>query len=147
MIELFTIGFTQKSAERFFTLLQEHSVTRLVDIRLKPDGQLAGFAKRADLPFFMRELVSGSYIRLPELAPTAEIMGAYRSGKNWEQFPAAFNALLDQRNIPAALDRTMFEQEHCCLLCSEHQAQDCHRGLVADRLAAAWGNVAVTHLA
>lgn len=146
MIELFTIGFTQKNAERFFGLLKENQVSKLVDIRLKPDVQLSGFAKKVDLPYFMRELVGGSYIHLPELAPTAEIMEQHRSRKNWQEFSQAFNALMDERDLPAALDRSMFEQERCCLLCSEHHAADCHRSLVAARLAKAWGNVTVVNL-
>jgi uncharacterized protein (DUF488 family) len=146
MIELFTIGFTQKNAERFFGLLKDNHVTKLVDIRLKPDVQLSGFARKVDLPYFMRELVGGSYLHLPELAPTAEIMEQHRSRKNWPEFASAFNALMDERRIPADLDRAMFEQERCCLLCSEHLAKDCHRTLVAERLATVWGDVRVTHL-
>jgi uncharacterized protein (DUF488 family) len=146
MIEIFTIGFTQKNAERFFTMLKEHGVTMLVDIRLKPDVQLSGFAKRADLPYFMKELVGGGYVHLPELAPTAEIMETYRSSKNRGQFQTDFNALMDERGIPAALDRSLFETHRCCLLCSEHRAEECHRSLVAERLAAEWGDVSVMHL-
>jgi hypothetical protein len=44
-MNLYTAGFTQESAERFFALLREHGVERVVDIRLKPGEQLSGFAK------------------------------------------------------------------------------------------------------
>jgi uncharacterized protein (DUF488 family) len=118
----------------------------LVDIRLKPDVQLSGFAKRADLPYFMCELVGGSYIHLPDLAPTAEIIDTYRSSKNRGQFQTDFNALMDERGIPAALDRSLFESNRCCLLCSEHRPVECHRSLVANRLVDVWGDVRVTHL-
>jgi uncharacterized protein (DUF488 family) len=48
-MRLYTIGFTQKSAETFFDLLRQHGVQRLVDIRLNPNGQLSGFAKQNPL--------------------------------------------------------------------------------------------------
>lgn len=146
MIELFTIGFTQKKAEQFFGLLKQHGVTMLVDTRLKPDVQLSGFAKRNDLHFFMREIVGGSYIHLPNLSPTPEILDTYRADKDWRQYEVRFNALLDQRDIPEVLDRAMFERERCCLLCSEHLADKCHRRLVAERMAAEWAPVTITHL-
>jgi uncharacterized protein (DUF488 family) len=58
-MKLFTIGFTQKSAETFFELLNTNKVQMLIDVRLKPDGQLAGFAKKNDLPYFLSNLVAG----------------------------------------------------------------------------------------
>jgi hypothetical protein len=73
-------------------------------------------------------------------------MDTYRSSKNREQFEISFNALMDNRGIPSALDRSMFENDRCCLLCSEQRAVECHRSLVAERLAAIWGDVTVTNL-
>ena len=67
-MRLATIGFARKSAERFFGLLREHGVTCLVDVRLRPKGQLSGFARGSDLPFLGRELAGGDYRHLPQLA-------------------------------------------------------------------------------
>lgn len=53
-IELFTIGFTRKSAQDFFTTLKKAGVTRVVDVRLNNNSQLAGFSKKEDLSFFLR---------------------------------------------------------------------------------------------
>lgn len=148
MIELFTIGFTQKSAERFFTLLKEHQVSVLVDIRLKPDSQLSGWAKRQDLPWFMEQLVGGEYLYVPELAPTAEIMAIARDPKSHApgEFERRYNAMLDERDVPYALDRGLFERERCCLLCSEHDPVTCHRSFAANRMATVWGDMEITHL-
>jgi uncharacterized protein (DUF488 family) len=144
---LYTIGFTQKTAEAFFGLLRANGVSRLVDIRIHPGGQLAGFAKQDDLPYLLRELAGGcSYAYHPELAPTAEMMKAYRAGGNWGQYARRFEKLLDQRDIPAALDRAEFETARCCLLCSEATPEHCHRLLVAERLAAHWPAVKIMHL-
>jgi len=148
MIELFTIGFTRKRAEHFFTLLKENRVSMLVDIRLKPDSQLSGWAKREDLPWFMERLVGGSYVHLPLLAPTSDIMEIARGKQSGSraEFERRYLALLDDRDVPNALDRALFEQHRCCLLCSEDLPEGCHRSFVADRIATAWPPVTVTHL-
>jgi uncharacterized protein (DUF488 family) len=146
-MRLYTIGFTQKRAEEFFTLLRQHGVQRLVDIRLNPSGQLAGFAKKEDLPYFLTELVSGcQYVHLPELAPSKEILDDYRRDRDWPRYVACFEALMDERDIPAALQRAGFESMVSCLLCSEPTPDHCHRRLVAERLASHWPDVEVIHL-
>ncbi len=146
-MKIYTIGFTQKSAETFFELLRQHNVRRLIDIRLKPNGQLAGFAKQSDLPYFLNKLVDGcQYIYMPELAPTEEILQEYRKSRDWQRYAQRFERLMDERRIPDALNKEAFEKELSCLLCSEPTAEKCHRRLVAERLAARWGNVEVVHL-
>ena len=146
-MKLYTIGFTQKTAQEFFTLLKNNHVGRLADIRLRPDGQLAGFAKRDDLPYFLANLADGcAYVHLPLLAPTKEILDGYHADHNWPNYVALFEALLDERDIPASLERDDFEQLPTCLLCSEPTPEKCHRRLVAERMAAAWPDVEVFHL-
>jgi len=146
-MKLYTIGFTQKTAEQFFGLLRENQIARLVDIRLRPDGQLAGFARRVDLPYFLWELADAcSYIHMPELAPTDAILDEYRKSKDWKQFFSRFAQLLDERNIPATLDRAGFEAASNVLLCSEASPEHCHRRVVAERLASAWPGVEIIHL-
>jgi uncharacterized protein (DUF488 family) len=143
---LYTIGFTQKPAEQFFGLLQGNHVARILDIRLHPGGQLSGFAKQGDLAWFLKQLAGIDYVYLPELAPTAEIMKGFQSGKNWDTFEAEYDSVLDQRNIPAALDRSLFDPGPACLLCSEHKPDRCHRRLAAERIAQVWGDVEIRHL-
>jgi uncharacterized protein (DUF488 family) len=146
-MKLYTIGFTQKHAATFFELLRQHGVRRLIDIRLKPGGQLSGFAKQNDLPYFLSELVAGcQYVHMPELAPTKDILDNYRSDSDWPRYVARFEALMDERGIPEALNRVEFETLTSCLLCSEPTPEQCHRRLVAERLAACWPNVEVIHL-
>ena len=146
-MKLYTIGFTQKTAQEFFEILRNHQVERLVDIRLRPAGQLAGFAKQEDLPYFLERLANGcTYVHLPELAPTKEILDSYRADHDWPKYVASFETLLETRNIPNSLERDLFEQYDCCLLCSEATPDQCHRRLVAERLAAYWPSVEVIHL-
>ena len=146
-MKLYTIGFTQKSAQEFFRLLRENGIHRLVDIRLRPSGQLAGFARKEDLPYFLDQLAGGcQYIHMPELAPTKEILDEYRSGGSWLQYVERFEALMDERGIPNLLEPDDFERNTSCLLCSEATPEHCHRSLVAQRLQAAWPNVELIHL-
>lgn len=146
-LKLYTIGFTQKRAATFFELLRQNGVQRLVDIRLKPDGQLAGFARQSDLPYFLGPLAAGCrYVHLPALAPTKEILGDYRRDRDWPRYVVRFERLMDERNIPAALSQGEFVELTSCLLCSEPTADRCHRGLVAERLVRSWPGVEVIHL-
>lgn len=146
-MRLYTIGFTQKTAEEFFNLLKANRVQRLADIRLRPDGQLAGFAKKADLPYFLIHLADGCrYVHLPQLAPTKEILDGYHGDHDWPGYVARFETLMDERGLPAGLDREEFESQVTCLLCSEPAPEKCHRRLVAERMAAVWTDVEIIHL-
>lgn len=144
--QLYTIGFTQKSAESFFGLLRDNSVKVLVDIRLKPDSQLSGFAKARDLPYFLQHLANCDYRHMLEMAPTDELLSQYRDDKSWSQYEIAFNKLLDQRNLVTTLDRNWWASHPACLLCSEHEPDHCHRRLVAEYMAIHWPEVQIIHL-
>lgn len=140
-----TIGFTQKPAGAFFALLRDSGARRLVDVRLNPGGQLSGFAKAADLEFFLREICGMDYVHMPELAPTREILDAYRKGhRHWPTYEREFLALMEGRRIAETVDRESLA--NAVLLCSEHSPDRCHRRLVAERLQQAWGAVEVVHL-
>ena len=64
-MKLFTIGFTKKSAETFFTRLKDAGVTRLVDVRLNNVSQLAGFTKKDDLRYFTKAICNMEYVHMP----------------------------------------------------------------------------------
>jgi uncharacterized protein (DUF488 family) len=145
-VEIYTIGFTQTTAERFFGRLSDAGVERLLDVRLNNTSQLAGFAKAADLPFFLRELVGAGYQHLPLLAPTQDILDAFKKRKgDWAAYETAFNALLERRGVHEVLRPSQFEQR-TALLCSEATPEHCHRRLVAEFLAARWPEVSILHL-
>jgi len=144
-VTLFTIGFTKKSAEEFFTRLQKAGVRRVLDIRLNNTSQLAGFAKKGDLRYFLKAIAGIDYRHLPELAPTREIMEGFKKrGGRWDRYEKEFLALLEHRRI---LERIRPEDVHMgCLLCSEPAPEHCHRRLVSEYLAARWPDVNVVHL-
>jgi uncharacterized protein (DUF488 family) len=141
---LFTIGFTKKSAERFFTLLREAGVRRVLDTRLNNSSQLAGFAKREDLAFFLKELGGIDYVPAPELAPTQELVDLARKQKEWERFERGYRQLIRKRKVAAGF--TAKELHMGCLLCSEDRPDHCHRRIAAEHLAEAVGDVRVVHL-
>jgi uncharacterized protein (DUF488 family) len=143
-VTLFTIGFTGKSAEAFFSALRTAGVRRLVDVRLRNTSQLAGFAKRDDLAFFLREVLAVEYVHRLDLAPTAELLDGYRSTRAWPEYARRFGALLAERRVEHAVDRALLDG--ACLLCSEPEAEHCHRRLVAEHLRAHWGDVRIEHL-
>jgi uncharacterized protein (DUF488 family) len=132
-IDVYTIGFTKKSAETFFNFLKSSNVKTLIDVRLNNVSQLAGFAKRDDLKFFLNELCGAEYIHSPELAPTKEILNSYKKGDiSWELYEDKFLNLMGQRNIERSIKPTLLD--HGCLLCSEHEPHLCHRRLVIEYL-------------
>lgn len=145
MIETFTIGFTKKSAETFFTKLRESGVKRLLDVRLNNSSQLSGFAKRDDLRFFLKTIADIEYEHVPELAPTKDILDAYKKhGGDWEVYEAEFMELMAKRSIETQLRQEEFQSS--CLLCSEHLPKLCHRRLVLEYLHEKWGGISVSHL-
>jgi uncharacterized protein (DUF488 family) len=145
VIKLYTIGFTKKSAEKFFSLLCDAGVKRVVDVRLNNTSQLAGFAKRDDLRYFLKEICKIDYLHLPDLAPTQEILDEFKKNKgDWTVYKKKFRALLTQRRVEQKMQKTI--QHSDCLMCSEESPQHCHRSLIAEYLQEKWGNIEIRHL-
>jgi uncharacterized protein (DUF488 family) len=146
---IFTIGFTKKSAEEFFRPLQEAQVRRLIDIRENRVGQLAGFAKYPDLVFFLDRIAGIAYSYQPIFAPSPEIRDAYQTTRDWAQFETSFRKLMMQRRVLEAVDPSSFEGK-VALLCSEAEADKCHRRLIAEMPAQHWSSqghaIVVKHL-
>ncbi|HVT82854.1 MAG TPA: DUF488 domain-containing protein [Phycisphaerae bacterium] len=144
-VNIFTIGFTRKTAEEFFCLLEEAGVKRVIDTRLNNISQLAGFAKKDDLRFFLKRVCNIDYVHMPELAPTQEMLDAFKKEKGeWADYEKKFVALITQRQIETKVPREVVHMG--CLLCSEETPEHCHRRLVAEYLKRAWGDVEIVHL-
>jgi uncharacterized protein (DUF488 family) len=145
-MEVYSIGFTRRTAERFFGTLKGAGVRRLVDVRLNNSSQLAGFSKRDDLEFFLSELCGAEYVHEPLLAPTQELLDGYRKDKGgWDPYAAAFLELLEERAVERTLERSLFDVP-TVLLCSEPTADFCHRRLVLEYLERRWGDLTIRHL-
>ena len=132
-MNVYTIGFTEKNAKTFFSLIKNSGVQRVVDVRLNNVSQLSGFAKRNDLVYFLKELCDVDYIHVPELTPTKLILDSYKNKEiTWDIYEEKFTNLMSQRNIEHTLDKRILDDG--CLLCSEHLPHHCHRRIVVDYL-------------
>jgi uncharacterized protein (DUF488 family) len=126
--------------------LRSAGITRLLDVRLKNSSQLAGFTKREDLPFFLKELCGAEYIHEPLLSPTEDLLAGYRAKLvSWPEYEQRFSALLAERGVERVLPRDMFAVP-TVLLCTEPTADRCHRRLVIEYLNSAWGGITARHL-
>lgn len=145
-IKLFTIGFTKTSAEDFFNRIKNAGVKKIIDVRLNNNSQLAGFTKKNDLEYFLRELGGIEYQHLPLLAPTKEILSEYRKQKSgWETYEKKFVRLIRERKIEEKISPALLHKS--CLLCSEDTPDYCHRRLIAEYLSEKWTKTMnVTHL-
>ena len=145
-MEVYTIGFTEKTAEEFFETLKRVGIKRLIDVRLNNTSQLAGFAKRDNLRYFLGEICGAEYVHEPLLAPTEEILDGYKKKTiTWEEYEEQFLALLAERRAEEVVTRDQLDGP-TVLLCSEAHPERCHRRLVAEYLQERWEDVTVTHL-
>lgn len=146
-MKTFTIGFTQKNASRFFSLIKNNSVSRVIDVRLNNVSQLAGFAKRDDLKYFLSELCDADYVHIDDLAPTKSMLDAYKTKAiTWDSYADQFLNLMSQRRIENAINPSLLDGG--CLLCSEDKPHHCHRRLVVEYLKQHWNktDIEVIHL-
>ena len=144
-MKIYTIGFTKKSERAFFSKLKESGAKRLVDVRLNNVSQLAGFAKKDDLRYFLNIICQMEYLHTPTLAPTQDILDAYKKQKgDWNVYEGHFLALMRARHIETAVSREIMDES--CLLCSEELPDYCHRRLVAEYLRDRWGDLEIQHI-
>jgi uncharacterized protein (DUF488 family) len=145
-MEVYTIGFTKRKAADFFGALRRVDIKRLLDVRLNNSSQLAGFTKKEDLSFFLKELCGAEYIHEPLLAPTQDLLNAYRKQRgSWKEYEKNFLALMKERRIEECIDKRLFDVPSI-LLCSEPTADYCHRRLVLEYLRDRWDGITIIHL-
>lgn len=144
-MKIYTIGFTKKNAQKFFETLRSSDTKRVVDVRLNNVSQLAGFAKRDDLAYFLDQVCKIGYVHLPDLAPTQDMLDEYKKkGGDWDTYEKRFLDLMEMRRIEERVSKEVIDGG--CLLCSEDKPHQCHRRLVAEYLNQHWGNVDIAHL-
>lgn len=145
-MEICTIGFTKRTAEDFFETLRAAGIRRVMDVRLRADSQLAGFTRARDMPYLCERLLSAEYVIEPSLAPTAEMLDAYRHGAvSWEEYEGLYLALLADRQVTDRLPSGLFDVP-TVLLCSERTEERCHRRIAAEVLTRTVPGARVNHL-
>ncbi len=144
-MELFTIGYTKKSAEKFFGIITDNKIEIVADVRLYNSTQLAGFSKSVDLQYFLKKICGCNYIALKQLAPTPSLFEDYKNGKTtWNEYEKIYNKFLDTQ---ANLDFFYaFKNKRICILCAESTPEHCHRRLIAEKVSKTYDNVKITHL-
>lgn len=141
---LYTIGFSQKSAEDFFKTLKSNNVIRLIDIRLNNKSQLAGFTNVKHLSYFLK-IHDIEYLYRPDFAPSKELLNGYKNKSiSWQEYEIEYSKILIQRNIIEKIDWNIFKDS--VLLCSEQTAEQCHRRLLAEYLAQKKSDIKIKHL-
>ena len=135
---IYTAGFAEWTAEQFFGELKQRQVDQLIDVRLNNVSQLAGFAKKKDLEYFLRTICGADYRHEPMLAPTADMLKDYRSKKtSWIEYERLFTLLLAERRVESVLSRQILDGNPV-FLCSEHKPDHCHRRLALEYLEERW---------
>ena len=146
-MKLYTIGFTQKTAQEFFEKIKNNRIDLLLDIRLNNISQLAGFAKGKDLEYFLREICNCKYVYDINFAPTTKLLDDYRAKKiSWDEYEKIFKKIVQDRKIDSIFQTLYTQYDSVCLLCSEPTAEHCHRRLVAEFLKEHIKNTEIIHI-
>ena len=145
-VRIFTIGFTGSNAEHFFTRLHSENIKKVIDTRLWASSQLAGFAKKQDLPYFLKKIVNIDYEYRKDLAPSEDILKAYKDGKiNWNEYEIKYKNLIHHRDIANVLKPQ--DLAHSCFLCACKTQHQCHRRILVEYLQDNWSiSLEVKHL-
>ena len=134
-MQIYTMGFTKKSAEEFFGLLKDNEIEMLIDVRLNNQSQLAGFTKGRDLAFFLRKICKCSYSHEIQFAPTKMILDNYKKQIiSWSEYEEEYNQLINRRKVSDIFKDKYRNYERVLLLCSEATSENCHRRLLAEHL-------------
>ena len=145
---IYTIGFTQKTAERFFETLKAAGVELVIDVRLNNRSQLAGFTKDGDIQYFLKQIGGMDYVHCEEYAPTKELLSGYQKKEiAWDQYVETYTAIMEKRNVCGKFLSRFSNYDKVCLLCSEPTPEHCHRRLLAEMIAESAGQgVEIQHL-
>lgn len=141
---IFTIGYTNKTAAKFFELIRMNEIDTLIDVRRYNTSQLAGFAKGRDLEYFLSRICNCNYVWATQFAPTAALLDDYKKNRiNWNEYEKIYHSLLDVQDLLFFED---YANKRICLLCAEDSPARCHRRLLAERVAEIYPNAEVKHL-
>ncbi len=143
-ITLYTIGFAQKKAEEFFTILKDNNIKTLIDIRQSNTNIYAGFTIRDNLQYFLKEICGIEYVENKLFAPSKELRDKYRTNFCWADYEIDYNQLIISRK---AVDSISYSILHAAvLLCAEPSALHCHRRLAAEMIVNRYPDIQIIHL-
>jgi uncharacterized protein (DUF488 family) len=132
-----TIGHSTRPLDEFISMLQAHSISKLVDIRTVPRSARNPQFNRESLP---QDLAKAG-IRYEHLASLGGLRKPRANSLNTGWKNESFRGYADYMQTPefaGAIDRVVDEaiRENICLMCAEAVPWRCHRSLVSDALLA-----------
>jgi len=147
MSTIYTIGFSGKTLGQLIIALDAVGVRTIVDIRLWRASRFVPWASADNLSAALGD----RYKYMPVLAPTKELLSAYKDGKiDWPEYERIYNELLAARRpeLLFALDdySGATPLDKICLLCTEKTADKCHRRLVVEYLSRYLSDIQIEHL-
>ncbi|WP_118183252.1 DUF488 family protein [Paraburkholderia phosphatilytica] len=127
---LFTIGYEGLDTERFLSLLIEHGVETVVDVREMPWSRKPGFSKKPLAGLLaMRGL---SYVHMVKLGCPKPIRDGHHEDHDWQRYTERYLTHLGKQGETIAELCALAETSTCALLCYEADYNDCHRSMVAN---------------
>jgi uncharacterized protein (DUF488 family) len=132
MPTLFTIGYERSTPEALLGELKRAKVKLLIDTRAVAASRKRGFSKR-QLAAALDEKGIG-YIHLQKLGTPREGRNAAHSG-HMEKFWRVYAKHLKTEGAKEAMDQLVAlveEGRPACLLCFEHEPEQCHRSRIAE---------------
>ena len=147
MKQLFTIGTTRKTAEKFFTLLTDNNVKCVLDVRRYNSSQLAGFSKYPDIKYFLKKISGIDYDKDRIFAPSEDLFNAYRNKHiDWDEYTERFKQVIERQGFIDYITYMYPDLDRYCLLCSEDKPDKCHRRLLAELIRDNFGDYEIKHL-
>lgn len=133
MTKLWTIGYAKVGIPDFIAALTAARIKTLIDVREVANARRAGFSKKA-LTTSLDE-AGITYIHMRALGTPKAGRDASRKGDK-ETMRQVFDVKLQSPESQLALAEVaeLAGQSRTCLMCLEHDWQDCHRAIVAERL-------------
>ena len=130
MQALFTIGYEGSDIDQVIDTLLESGVDQLADIRQLPLSRKWGFSK-VRLAGRLSDAGVG-YTHWPALGAPKSLRDALRGSKDYAAFFKEYRSHL-QRQADTLAELALLPGS-VALLCFEHDAGKCHRGVVAEQL-------------
>lgn len=132
-----TIGHSTRPLDEFISMLQGHSITRLIDIRTVPRSARNPQFNRESLPADL----ANAGIQYEHLAALGGLRKPHADSVNTAWKNQSFRGYADYMQTPEfarAIEHLIDEgrKENVCIMCAEAVPWRCHRSLVADALLA-----------
>jgi uncharacterized protein (DUF488 family) len=129
--KVFTVGYEGRDLKELVTLLNNHRIQTLVDVRLTPISRRPGFSKTALSIALARAGIT--YFHERRLGNPRDNRPAYRAGEKTAQHRYLRHLARDGAEAVSWL-ADVAAASATALLCVEKEASTCHRTAIADHL-------------